>query len=49
VHHALSARVPKVRYLVGPEARALVLLHAVSPARVFDWGVHQSLRLMAKL
>lgn len=49
VHHALSARVPKVRYLVGPEARALVLLHAVSPARVFDWGVHQSFRLMAKL
>jgi NAD(P)-dependent dehydrogenase (short-subunit alcohol dehydrogenase family) len=49
VHHALSARVPKLRYLVGPEAKALVLLHAVSPTRVFDWGLSQSLRLLAKL
>ncbi len=49
VHHALTARLPKLRYLVGPEARGLVLLHALSPARVFDWGVQQSLRLIAKL
>jgi hypothetical protein len=49
VHHALTAGVPKLRYLVGPEARGLVLLHALSPARLFDWGIHHSLRLMAKL
>jgi NAD(P)-dependent dehydrogenase (short-subunit alcohol dehydrogenase family) len=49
VHHALTASVPKLRYLVGPEARGLVLLHALSPARLFDWGIHHSLKLMAKL
>jgi len=37
VHHALTASTPKTRYLVGPEALALVILHAVSPARTFDW------------
>ncbi|MFT3924243.1 MAG: SDR family oxidoreductase [Myxococcales bacterium] len=49
VHHALSSRFPRLRYLVGPEARALVLVHALSPARAFDWGVRQSLRVMSKL
>jgi len=49
VHHALSSRAPKLRYLVGPEARALVLLHSVSPARAFDWGVKQSLQMLARL
>lgn len=49
VHHALTARVPKLRYLVGREALALVLLHELSPARLFDWGLARSLRLASKL
>jgi NAD(P)-dependent dehydrogenase (short-subunit alcohol dehydrogenase family) len=33
---AASARRPKTRYLLGPGAKPLVMLHAVLPDRVFD-------------
>jgi len=49
VHHALTARMPKLRYLVGPEARGLGTLHALAPARLFDWGLHESLGLLSRL
>lgn len=48
VHHALTARVPRLRYLVGPEARWLVLFHALVPARLFDSVLHHGVRWMAK-
>ena len=36
VLRAASARRPKTRYLLGPGAKPLVMLHAVLPDRVFD-------------
>jgi NAD(P)-dependent dehydrogenase (short-subunit alcohol dehydrogenase family) len=36
VAHALTARVPKTRYLVGHESRPLVFLKKVLPDRLFD-------------
>lgn len=37
VRHALSARRPRARYVVGMEARMLILWHNLMPARVTDW------------
>jgi NAD(P)-dependent dehydrogenase (short-subunit alcohol dehydrogenase family) len=37
VEHALTARRPKTRYLVGTEARVQVFLKSVLPDRGFDW------------
>ena len=36
IEKALSARNPRVRYLVTPSARLLVGLHALLPARLWD-------------
>ncbi len=36
VHHALTAKRPKVRYLVGIDARVQVIAQALLPTRVFD-------------
>ena len=36
VAHALSARRPKARYVVGSDARARVVMHAVLPTRLTD-------------
>lgn len=37
ISRAVNARKPKARYLVGFGAKPLVLLHAILPARWFDW------------
>ena len=36
IEHALTARRPRTRYLVGRDARGMVLARALLPARVFD-------------
>lgn len=37
VEHALTARVPKQRYLLGWDARAAAILKKVLPGRLLDW------------
>lgn len=39
IEHALSARRPRVRYLVGADARGQALLSRVLPDRLVDWIV----------
>jgi NAD(P)-dependent dehydrogenase (short-subunit alcohol dehydrogenase family) len=48
VLHALTARSPRIRYLVGPEARLLVTLHALTPSSVFDWCVASTMGVMSR-
>src|SRR5262249_49071455 len=36
VHHALTARKPKIRYVVGKDAKPLTLLPRLLPDRVLD-------------
>ena len=36
VERALTARRPRARYVVGADARAMILAQAVLPTRVFD-------------
>jgi hypothetical protein len=36
IEHALTARRPRTRYLVGPDARAQALLRSLLPDRVGD-------------
>jgi hypothetical protein len=36
VEHALTARRPRPRYVVGADARGMILLQSVLPTRVFD-------------
>ena len=36
IHHALTARRPRVRYLVGPDAKVQSLLIRILPARLRD-------------
>jgi NAD(P)-dependent dehydrogenase (short-subunit alcohol dehydrogenase family) len=45
VEHALSARRPKTRYMVGPQARVLSLLRGVLPDRKLDWAIRRALGL----
>jgi NAD(P)-dependent dehydrogenase (short-subunit alcohol dehydrogenase family) len=47
VRHALSARWPKARYLVGLEARALTLFIALTPTWLSDFFIRLSIRLLA--
>ena len=37
VEHALSSRWPKPRYILGLDARSLVLFRRIAPTRVGDW------------
>lgn len=37
ISKAVNSRRPKTRYLIGFGAKALVFLHTILPARVFDW------------
>jgi len=39
IEHALSARRPRVRYLVGTDARGQALAKKLLPARLLDWVV----------
>jgi NAD(P)-dependent dehydrogenase (short-subunit alcohol dehydrogenase family) len=39
IEHALSARHPRVRYLVGADARGQALAVRLLPARLVDWIV----------
>jgi short-subunit dehydrogenase len=48
VAHALTARTPKTRYLVGHESRILVYLQNVLPDRLFDKLVTRYLGLPGK-
>jgi NAD(P)-dependent dehydrogenase (short-subunit alcohol dehydrogenase family) len=44
VAHALTARRPRIRYVVGRDARARILLQSLLPARVRDWAIAAALR-----
>jgi NAD(P)-dependent dehydrogenase (short-subunit alcohol dehydrogenase family) len=48
VAHALTARIPKTRYLVGYESRILVFLNKILPDRLFDQLVMRYLGLPGK-
>jgi NAD(P)-dependent dehydrogenase (short-subunit alcohol dehydrogenase family) len=48
VAHALTARIPKTRYLLGHNARLLVFLNKVLPDRLFDQLVMRYLGLPGK-
>ncbi len=41
VAHALTARKPKTRYLVGKDAKAASMARAVLPDRAFDWVIRR--------
>jgi NAD(P)-dependent dehydrogenase (short-subunit alcohol dehydrogenase family) len=45
VAHALTARRPRTRYLVGADARGQALAHRLLPDRAFDWVVARMMRL----
>jgi len=47
--HALSARSPKARYIVGYEARLLVYSHAITPIWMMDWFSSKIMLLLGKL
>jgi len=44
IHHALTASRPKTRYRVGRDAKAMILLRAVLPDRVFDSALTRAMR-----
>jgi len=44
VLHALTSRRPRVRYLVGRDARARLLMHRLLPSRVEDWVIEQAVK-----
>jgi NAD(P)-dependent dehydrogenase (short-subunit alcohol dehydrogenase family) len=46
VHHALTARRPKTRYLVGTDARAQAVLARILPDRVLDRIIEREFRRM---
>lgn len=48
VFHALTARRPKTRYLVGTDAKIQARVEAWLPDRLFDWLVLSVMRRMAK-
>ena len=48
VRHALTARMPKARYLVGLEAHALTLFVALTPTWLSDFFIRLSIRQLAK-
>jgi hypothetical protein len=48
VRHALTARWPKARYLVGAEARVLTLFIALTPTWLSDFFIRLSIRQLAK-
>jgi NAD(P)-dependent dehydrogenase (short-subunit alcohol dehydrogenase family) len=45
VTHALTARRPRTRYLVGADARGQALARRLLPDRAFDWVVARAMRL----
>jgi NAD(P)-dependent dehydrogenase (short-subunit alcohol dehydrogenase family) len=45
VAHALTARRPRARYLVGMDARAMVALQSLLPTRAFDAVMYRSMGL----
>jgi NAD(P)-dependent dehydrogenase (short-subunit alcohol dehydrogenase family) len=45
VHHALSAKRPRARYLIGREAQARVLAENLLPVRAFDAAITRAMRL----
>jgi NAD(P)-dependent dehydrogenase (short-subunit alcohol dehydrogenase family) len=48
VRHALTARLPKARYLVGLEAHALTLFIALTPTWLSDFFIRLSMRQLAR-
>lgn len=45
VAHALTARRPRTRYLVGADARGQALARRLLPDRAFDWALARAMRL----
>lgn len=45
VERALTARRPRARYVVGADARAMILAQAALPTRVFDWVMRRLMGL----
>jgi len=46
VRHALSARRPRARYVVGMEARILILWHNLMPTSVTDWVANRLMKTL---
>lgn len=44
VAHILTRARPRLRHLVGPDARRLRLLKSALPGRMFDWGLRRRFR-----
>jgi NAD(P)-dependent dehydrogenase (short-subunit alcohol dehydrogenase family) len=44
VAHALTARRPRIRYIVGRDARMRIMLETLLPARIRDWLVAAAVR-----
>ena len=49
VIHALTANRPRIRYVIGAEAKVMVLFHHLMPARITDWITVKVMGLMGRL
>ncbi len=48
VIHALTAKNPKIRYLVGMEAWFLVIFYTLTPTRISDWITSRIIKIIGK-
>ncbi len=48
VIHALTADRPKIRYVIGSEAKMMVLFYHLTPARITDWMTLRIMGLMKR-
>ena len=48
VIHALTAKRPKIRYVIGAEAKVMVFLYHLTPARITDWMTLKVMGLMGR-
>jgi hypothetical protein len=48
IEHALTARRPRTRYLVGRDARLMALFHWLLPDRAFDGLIAMTMRRLGR-
>ena len=48
VIHALTAKRPKIRYVIGAEAKVMVFFYHLTPARITDWLTVKAMGLMGR-
>ncbi|MCP4682966.1 MAG: SDR family NAD(P)-dependent oxidoreductase [Desulfobacterales bacterium] len=48
VIHALTAKKPKIRYVVGLEAWFLIIFYAFTPTRISDWITSRMIKLIGR-